>query len=332
MLFLFPLFAFCVGHAFSQSNITLWQFGANRLLGGQVTLPLFPVGTATDSLSTTYLYEVADAVVTVFDEGTPVAEPVNPTTRTIVASASGWIENFGAGGTVQCNFISEVAGECFDAASTAFGTPTPVVIPIASYTTPFPSVLSASTVPMQTSSLDPQIISPTPTSASSDTSESSRKSSVGAIVGISIAGLLVLCVLLILFLWLRRHRVLDCEKSSVPGQYSRNNFQDMGDLSLLPNLAPPISDRASWASSTRDSLTETTTENSTQLQLQWKVKIAREELHSLQHASINALHDDNSHGKATSRLQDRMIDILERLKRLEEEQRSINEPPPNYVG
>lgn len=99
MLFLFPLLAFChagrlesgmteyhdgiqlwvsfLGRA-SQS-ITLWQFGTNRLLTGQITLPLLPTGTAADGLSTTYLYEVADAIVTAFDEGgTPVADLTNP--------------------------------------------------------------------------------------------------------------------------------------------------------------------------------------------------------------------------------------------------------------
>lgn len=43
--------------AYSQS-VTLWEFGAGRLLLGVTTLPLLPIGVANGGLATTYLYQV----------------------------------------------------------------------------------------------------------------------------------------------------------------------------------------------------------------------------------------------------------------------------------
>ncbi|KAE9395804.1 hypothetical protein BT96DRAFT_942121 [Gymnopus androsaceus JB14] len=316
MLFLFPLFAFCVGHASSQSDITLWQFGTNRLLQGQVTLPMLPVGVATDGLSTTYLYEVADAVVTGFEsEGTPVAKSLNLTTRTIVASASGWIENFATSGAVQCNFINTVAGECFDKTSTVFGAPTPVVITIASYTILFPTVLSTSTVPMQTSSSDPQIISPTPASASPGTSQSSQKSTVGAIVGGSIAGFLVLLILKLTLT--RRQKVFDFKKFD---QESCETLQNLNPAQRVvrTNLTPFYSN---------SNQAETANINARERQLQRQGKIRHIE------ASISAPQGNSGHNSGQAAApQDTstssMPEILERLRRLEE----ANAPPPSYVA
>lgn len=64
------------GRVYSQSSITLWEFGASRLLGGSTTLPLQPLGTA--GLATTYVYEVADSVVTEISGGTTEFVTLNP--------------------------------------------------------------------------------------------------------------------------------------------------------------------------------------------------------------------------------------------------------------
>ncbi|KAE9390919.1 hypothetical protein BT96DRAFT_324171 [Gymnopus androsaceus JB14] len=74
------ILAFCVGLVSCQSSVTLWQFGANRLLEGKVTLPMLPVGVATesDAIATTYLYEVADSVMTAPVDGVVVTKPIDP--------------------------------------------------------------------------------------------------------------------------------------------------------------------------------------------------------------------------------------------------------------
>ncbi|KAJ4493392.1 hypothetical protein C8R41DRAFT_830944 [Lentinula lateritia] len=69
LFLLFAIFASCVGKYFAQSNnVTLWQFGAHRLAGGGFTAPLLPIGTPSDGLSTTFLYEVLDPVTTLVTE------------------------------------------------------------------------------------------------------------------------------------------------------------------------------------------------------------------------------------------------------------------------
>lgn len=47
-----------LGSAFSQTALTLFEFGTNRLAFGTSTRPLFPLGTASGNSQTTYLYEV----------------------------------------------------------------------------------------------------------------------------------------------------------------------------------------------------------------------------------------------------------------------------------
>ncbi len=43
--------------------VTLWQFGRPRLLTGDATLPLQPLGTADDGSATTYLYQILNPTV-----------------------------------------------------------------------------------------------------------------------------------------------------------------------------------------------------------------------------------------------------------------------------
>jgi hypothetical protein len=50
--------------------VTLWQFGQPRVAGGLVTLPLQPLGTASDGSETTYLYQVVNpTVIITTDQG-----------------------------------------------------------------------------------------------------------------------------------------------------------------------------------------------------------------------------------------------------------------------
>ena len=49
-----------------MTAVTLWQFGKGRLLAGQSTLPLIPLGTAPGGrrgVETTYLYQIVNPVV-----------------------------------------------------------------------------------------------------------------------------------------------------------------------------------------------------------------------------------------------------------------------------
>lgn len=62
-----------LGNASSQLIATVWVFGTDRLLGGEFTEPLQPLGTASDGSATTYLWEVLSPVTTVFtSNGAPV--------------------------------------------------------------------------------------------------------------------------------------------------------------------------------------------------------------------------------------------------------------------
>jgi hypothetical protein len=54
----------------AQSAVTLWQFGRPRVAAGLVTLPLQPLGTASDGSETTYLYQVlSPTVIITTDQG-----------------------------------------------------------------------------------------------------------------------------------------------------------------------------------------------------------------------------------------------------------------------
>ncbi|KAJ3720151.1 hypothetical protein C8R42DRAFT_722803 [Lentinula raphanica] len=187
-------------------SVTLWLFGAHRLDSGQSTLPLQPQGTAINGLSTTYLYEVASPVTTIVDvNGSPeFSVSVQIATRTIVASASGWVEHFGTTDTIQCNFFSSgsASGICFDRTQTNSGTPTPVVLavstsaPVPAFTTSFPT----QTLPTPNSATSPTDSDPTTTPTPS------HNLSAGAIAGVIIGVTLAVFVLVVLVLLLFRRR------------------------------------------------------------------------------------------------------------------------------
>ncbi|KAF9065693.1 hypothetical protein BDP27DRAFT_1549443 [Rhodocollybia butyracea] len=113
-----------LGGAFSSSitALTLFEFGTNRLIPGSTTLPLSPLGTANGNSETTYLYEIIGSV-----EGQNF---VGTASRTLVVSASGWME-LGSTSSIVCKFIDSTNGECFGATTgTATGAPTPKIFEV----------------------------------------------------------------------------------------------------------------------------------------------------------------------------------------------------------
>jgi hypothetical protein len=236
--FSWPLFVYSMrssqpspGHVVSvsaqgtQSLVTLWQFVHGNLLDAQVTLPLTPLGTAADGLSTTYLYQALNNVVTdqTNDGVTQVVTFGSATPRTIVASASGWVENLPSQGhMIACSLINSAEGNCIAVGPTTTSTGSTVA--------PTPEVLRvqvATSTPLTTTPPPPsQTITLTSTaqvSAPSNTVQpenSSKKStSVGAIVGGVIGGLAGLSTPLVLFLLWRRHRLQELKAAGTISAY-----------------------------------------------------------------------------------------------------------------
>ncbi|KAF9060716.1 hypothetical protein BDP27DRAFT_1429774 [Rhodocollybia butyracea] len=215
----FYILALFVGHAFGELNITLWQFGKDHLDDGEFTEPLRPIGVASDGLSTTYVYELLNVQTTATFPG--IVPTIKSISRTIVASASGWVELFDSG-NLECKFINSDRGKCFDKKFIGTGVPIPVVL----------TVLATSTsVPAEPTNSDRQSSpNPFPTAGPTTTSQSSPK---GAIVGSTIAGLVSVCNVAVLILWLRRRRQRsnpcrfeDCDASQERGKHSRRPRQE----------------------------------------------------------------------------------------------------------
>ncbi|KAJ3715672.1 hypothetical protein C8R42DRAFT_679922 [Lentinula raphanica] len=219
-LLLFATFlAIFIGRTFSQA-VTLWEFGAKRLASGQTTLPLQPIGIASDGLSTTYLYQVVSAGLYVTVNYIPeIGVLAVVESRTIVASASGWIERFAPTHAIECNFFpsQSASGVCFDETQTNQGTPTPVVLAVStplvapSSSTPAAFITTTTTSSMQTlQTLQTSDPTTSPTAIISMTTPTpSHNVPVGAIIGVTIAGALIVCALVFLVLWLlrRQHRL-----------------------------------------------------------------------------------------------------------------------------
>ncbi|KAJ7486775.1 hypothetical protein FB451DRAFT_1534833 [Mycena latifolia] len=186
---LFVLLSFFAART-RATAVTLWQFGQGRLLSASVTLPLQALGTAPDGSATTYLYQALNpAVITTTDEaGVLTTETTGvPTPRTIIASASGWIEPF-ANNPLACSLINSDFGACVFGTSTAnSGAPTPEYISTVNFKRGYSSTAST-------------------TSSSSDQNLPSRPA-VGAIVGGTLGGVAVLAIAVVLFLLCRRQRI-----------------------------------------------------------------------------------------------------------------------------
>ncbi|KAF7332902.1 hypothetical protein MVEN_02395700 [Mycena venus] len=187
---LVSLLVFFTAGTFAQGleHVTLWQFGKGRLLPGHVTLPMQPLGTLGDGSATTYLYQVVNdvTITTTNSAGFTTQTIPDASSRTIVASASGWVEQFG-GDQIACGLVNSGFGECLDThgGSTVLansGKPTPQTVLIAT--------------PMS-------VTTPPPTSSSVALP---KKSSGGAIAGGVVAGCLVLLVGLAVCVLFRRRR------------------------------------------------------------------------------------------------------------------------------
>ncbi|KAF9019511.1 hypothetical protein BDP27DRAFT_1439879 [Rhodocollybia butyracea] len=233
MFFLFLIFIFTlyIEKTLSQLIATVWIFGTDRLLGGQFTEPLLPLGTASDGSVTTYLWQVLNPVTTILtSNGAPVLTTslvagntkwkfLQSGSRTVVVSPSGYVEPF--------------EGECFaETGSTVFGAPTPITLVVATATPTTPTSLANSQTTTPTLLTNTQTTTPaslantrttTPTSLTSTqtqapgsntgfqssitpstsaatssqitSSPAAKKMPMGAIVGI-IAGVLVVSAVL----------------------------------------------------------------------------------------------------------------------------------------
>ncbi|KAJ3761406.1 hypothetical protein EV360DRAFT_80261 [Lentinula raphanica] len=228
--------ALFIGKTISQS-VTLWEFGAGRLASGKTTLPLQPIGTPSDGLSTTYLYEVVNPVTNIFTvNGSPdVTVSAVLSSRTIVASASGWVEHFGTTHEIQCNFFSaeSASGVCFDETQTNSGAPTPVVLAVSTPVATSSEPAFTTTLVTQTIQTVNPTLSTAPTPTTTPVPSHSRTLSVGAIAGITIAGTVTVCVLSVLvMLWLFRRR----ERRSVEVDRAGMTDKTHGALSFPPTL------------------------------------------------------------------------------------------------
>jgi len=194
-------------------------------------VPLIPLGTASGGVATTYLVQVVNpaTLTATDDEGflslvgtrlstTPVA--------TIVASASGWVEQFagGQGGALACNLVSSAFGDCivFNSQATktvASGPPTPKVFQVSSTVSPVTTTSSvASNVPISAAS--PAPLTPTSSAASTTASTTASTSTsldtstqklpaakTGPLVaGVVVGGFALLATIVALCVYWRRRR------------------------------------------------------------------------------------------------------------------------------
>ncbi|KIK62774.1 hypothetical protein GYMLUDRAFT_990220 [Collybiopsis luxurians FD-317 M1] len=192
---LLTLLVFISDFGSAQMNaVTLWQFGQGRLLAGAFTLPMQPLGTASDRTATTYLYQVLNqAAVITTSNGAPITQTTFlPTSRTIVASASGWNEPVQG---IVCSLVNATFGQCSNSGTLAnSGAPTPSIFAIATS-----SVTSAITVTTIVSSA-----TETPSAAAN------RSTATKAIVGGAVGGFVFILIVIVLILfkrrWQRNHR------------------------------------------------------------------------------------------------------------------------------
>ncbi|KAK7036236.1 hypothetical protein R3P38DRAFT_618668 [Favolaschia claudopus] len=189
-------------------TVTLWQFGgANRLLLGPSTLPMVPIGTAEDSLSTTYLYQIVEPVKTVTTPDTKFPMPTtifSTVPRTIIVSESGWYEVFETH-AISCGYVNASFGQCVGIDSTTTeiansGTPKAVRLEVS---TTVHSIISTPSLPTPGSTVTVTVV---PTQTNPRTAALSTKSPVGAIVGGLIGGLALVLGMLAMLLHLRRRR------------------------------------------------------------------------------------------------------------------------------
>ncbi|KAJ3981437.1 hypothetical protein F5890DRAFT_541985 [Lentinula detonsa] len=195
----------------SESSATFYHFDTFTAEGPSVTEWVVPLGTATDGDSATtyrdeYLVETTEWVT--FEDGSAELLTITATDidGTAVVSASGYIvEYHGAYSDYNdysdCQFTASESGECvegvvindtFTSALGVFtGKPQIGVVPISTSST------AQATVILQ----------------SPATSTGVSHNITAGIVGGSVAGFIVICIFVFLFLWRRRHRQQPLQKS-----------------------------------------------------------------------------------------------------------------------
>ncbi|KAF7318606.1 hypothetical protein HMN09_00371500 [Mycena chlorophos] len=249
----------------SAQQVTLWQFGAGRLAEAEISLSLVPLGTVTDAnggLATTYLFQAVnnqELVTQVDGTGLVTTETLAVTSsRTIIASASGWFEHLppvnGVTDFISCGFFNASFGGCFNGntATTALGNsgvPTPEVFGVSTSifatatSTPAPAATASFTFATDSSSLSLPL--PTGTSPPTCSSKLSKTSApagtlVAAILG-SIAATVFIAGFLCCLLRRRRLRRAYGEKSDAE---ARNTIQpfDRGAPAHWSFANPPTSE------------------------------------------------------------------------------------------
>ncbi|KAJ7930969.1 hypothetical protein B0H13DRAFT_1960044 [Mycena leptocephala] len=200
----------------TATAVTLWQFGPFRLLQGDSTLPLQPLGTASDGSATTYLYQATNPKLITTDQSGFTTTTTPPrASRTIIASASGWVEPWGTTWAIACNFVNSDFGQCLNINHTSTvtansGVPTQVVLAVQPTSTP---VLGTTTPPESTNTV------PIPTSIPIHDGNQPGRRSVGAIVGGVVGGFAAIAILLTLFFFWRRRRLRGIHQEVSPMAY-----------------------------------------------------------------------------------------------------------------
>ncbi|KAJ7284682.1 hypothetical protein C8J57DRAFT_1289343 [Mycena rebaudengoi] len=278
--------------------VTLWQFGQGRLLSAEITLPLEPMGTASDGSKTTYLYQALNNVVFPTTESGIVVTRTTaaPTPRTVVVSASGWFEGFGpsAAGNISCNLINSEFGACTIGTVIAnSGVPIAEVLQVA---------LSAN-IPSRPSTTEFTFTPTSSTSASNtDTNPTKKPPPVAVIIGATIGVLAAIATGLAILLWLRKRRLRRVNEGLVPHAYpvpSPSRMDQLAGSSITTAPRPQVATAAS-------------------------VRKSRPPDRRLR-----------SSGSSTGPAQasNSLGDIVDRLRRLEARASMYNEePPPNYPG
>ncbi|KAJ6543060.1 hypothetical protein B0H19DRAFT_1381028 [Mycena capillaripes] len=191
------------------------------------------MGTAEGGSATTYLYEVVNpaAITTTNEVAFTTIATKSTDTRTIVASASGYVELLpDSEATIACNFINSSFGQCVDTQTSVVtansGAPTPIVLQVDTTSTFLSDPpLSVSTQTPPTSEVSS--VTPSPTQAN-DQATTRRPTTVATIVGGGVGGTVALLALVALFLFWRRRRLRRSEREYLPHSY------DVASPTLVP--------------------------------------------------------------------------------------------------
>ncbi|KAF9077055.1 hypothetical protein BDP27DRAFT_1313053 [Rhodocollybia butyracea] len=263
-------------------------------------MSLYPVGTATDGLATTYRQE----------NFYPTTEGDSVTTTstqifTVVASASGWTDADQA-----CQFTGDGQGECFDlkVSSTFTGASKSVVFELGVAT-------SSSGSSTQTTPTSNQASQTSTTAIQSDTSAPKSHSKVGALVGGIIGGFCAVGIVFLFIIWLNRRRRL---QSAYVQSIKESTTSDSR---IIPFVTSNLT----------SSSVPTTLENSHLFSSEkWRQAQgtgAQTSEHPVNPRTGSGSSREN-HGEDTAALHHRIAEMAERLRILEEQGQS----PPDYTS